>query len=172
MTAQTTDRSRAPRPVTAVGVVVFRDDRVLLVRRGRAPSRGLWAVPGGAVEAGETLAEAAEREVGEETGVVVNARGPVHAFDAISRRAEGAIEHHYVVIDLIADYVSGEPKAGDDAEDAAWVAIDEIGNLAISDETARLVRRLYGSLTTGADQCSFELPAANSRSSDPSRSKA
>ena len=172
MTSQPTDRSGAPRPVAAVGVVVFRDDRVLLVRRGRAPSRGLWAVPGGAVEAGETLAEAAEREVREETDVVVKARGPVHAFDVISRGRDGTIEHHYVVIDLLADYVAGEPKAGDDAEDAAWVGVDEIGNLAVSDETLRLVRRLYGERSGGLDQPSFALPAANSRSSDPSRSKA
>ena len=127
----------------AVGAVVFRDDRVLLVRRGRAPSRGLWAVPGGAVEAGETLAAAAEREVREETGVIVRAGGPVHAFDVISRGAGGEIEHHYVVVDLIADYVAGEPNAADDAVDAAWVRIEELGALAVSDETARLVRRLH-----------------------------
>ena len=127
----------------AVGAVVFRDDRVLLVRRGRAPSRGLWAVPGGAVEAGETLAAAAEREVREETGVIVRAGRPVHAFDVISRGAGGEIEHHYVVVDLIADYVAGEPNAADDAVDAAWVRIEELGALAVSDETARLVRRLH-----------------------------
>jgi ADP-ribose pyrophosphatase len=138
----TSARQRNERPIPAVGVVVFHDDRVLLVRRGRAPSLGLWAVPGGAVEAGETLAEAAEREVREETGVIVSAREPVHAFDAISRRADGRIEHHYVVVDLLADYVGGEPRAGDDAVEAAWVRVDEIDSRAVSEETARLVRRL------------------------------
>jgi len=143
VTAETKDRSCARRPVAAVGVVVFRGDSVLLVRRGRAPSRGLWAVPGGAVEVGETLAEAAEREVREETGVIVKAHDPVHAFDVISRRADGEVEHHYVVVDLLADYVGGEPMAGDDAAEAAWVSVEQIGALAVSEETARLVRRLH-----------------------------
>lgn len=122
--------------------MVFRDDRVLLVRRGRAPSLGLWAVPGGAVEAGETLAEAAEREVREETGVSVKARDPVHVFDVIRHGPAGEIEHHYVVIDLLADYLGGEPVAGDDAAEAAWVRCGEIGALPVSEETAKLVRRL------------------------------
>jgi 8-oxo-dGTP diphosphatase len=144
-------RESQPRttPVAAVGVVVFRDDRVLLVRRGRAPSRGLWAVPGGAVEAGETLAAAAEREVHEETGVVVKACGPVHAFDVIDRGADGEIEYHYVVVDLVADYVGGEPAAGDDAAEAAWVRVDDLGTLAVSEETVRLVRRLRAERTRG-----------------------
>lgn len=113
------------------------------MRRGRAPSRGLWAVPGGAVEEGETLAAAAEREVREETGVIVKARHPVHAFDVISRRTNGDIEHHYVVVDLLADYVSGEPAAGDDATEAAWVGVHELGTRMVNEETERLVRRLH-----------------------------
>jgi ADP-ribose pyrophosphatase len=152
-------------------VVVFRDQSVLLVRRGRAPSRGLWAVPGGSVEAGETLAAAAEREVREETGVVVKARGPVHAFDSIAHRADGMLEHHYVVVDLIADYVAGEPTASDDAVEAAWVKVDEIDALAVSDETARLVRRLR---TDCGERPTGQWPDASttsSRSSAPSRSK-
>jgi len=102
----------------------------------------LWAVPGGVVEAGETLAAAAEREVHEETGVLVKARDPVHAFDVILRGPTGEIEHHYVVIDLLADYVGGEPVAGDDATEAAWVKCEEIGALSVSEETVELVRRL------------------------------
>jgi ADP-ribose pyrophosphatase len=143
MNVTTYESQSSNRPTAAVGVVVFRDDRVLLVRRGRAPSRGVWAVPGGAVEAGETLAVAAEREVREETGVIVKARHPVHAFDVISRDVDGEIEHHYVVVDLLADYVGGEPVAADDAAEAAWVSVEQIGELAVSEETARLVRRLH-----------------------------
>jgi 8-oxo-dGTP diphosphatase len=103
----------------------------------------VWAVPGGAIEAGETLAAAAEREVREETGVVVRAGRPVHAFDVLSRGPSGEIEHHYVVVDLVAEYVGGEPVAGDDAVDAAWVRVKDFGALAVSDETAHLVRRLH-----------------------------
>ena len=79
----------------------------------------------------------------EETGVIVKAREPVHAFDAISRGADGEVEHHYVVVDLLADYVGGEPMAGDDAAEAAWVTVEQLGALAVSEETARLVRRLH-----------------------------
>ena len=77
------ERSAHGGPRVAVGVVVFRGDEVLLVLRGRAPLRGVWAVPGGSVRLGESLREAAEREVLEETGVTVRAREPVNAFDAI-----------------------------------------------------------------------------------------
>lgn len=130
--------------MAAVGVVVFRGDHVLLVRRGRAPALGLWAVPGGAVECGETLAVAAEREVREETGILVEAGNPVHAFDVISRDADGGIAYHYVVVDVLAEYVSGEPEAKDDAVEAAWVGVADLASLAVSEETARLVSRLYG----------------------------
>ena len=98
-------------PVPAVGAVVVHDGAVLMVRRARAPSRGVWAVPGGRIELGETLAEAAEREVREETGVRVRAGEPVWSFDSVVRDAGGRIAFHYVIVDLLADYVAGEPRA-------------------------------------------------------------
>jgi ADP-ribose pyrophosphatase len=129
-------------PRVAVGAVVFRGDEILLVKRGRAPSLGLWAIPGGSVELGETLRQAAEREVREETGVVIRARSIVYTFDVIERGDDGRILHHYVIVDFLADWIAGEPCAADDAVDAAWFRVTELDALPISAETLRLVRRL------------------------------
>ena len=126
-----------PRP--AVGAVVFKNDAVLLVRRGNAPSRGSWAIPGGSVRLGETLQAAAEREILEETGVVIRAGEPVFVFDTIQRDDTGRIKYHYVIVDLAADYVSGEPKAGDDAVDARWVTSLDLATLEVNPLTRRLL---------------------------------
>ena len=130
-------------PRVGVGAVVFKDDRVLLVRRGKPPANGQWAVPGGRLELGESLAEAAEREIFEETGVRIRAREPVHAFDAITRDTGGGILYHYVIVDLAADYVSGRPTAGDDALDARWVSAAELRELPVNAETRRLLAKRY-----------------------------
>ena len=109
-------------PQTAVGAIVFRDDKVLLVKRANHPGQGLWAIPGGRVKLGETLQEAAMREVKEETGVIVNPKDPVYVFDVIDRDDEGGIRFHYVIVDLLAEYLSGEPDAGTDASEARWIS--------------------------------------------------
>lgn len=122
--------------------MVFRGNDVLLVKRGRAPSLGLWAIPGGSVELGETLRQAAEREVREETSVQIRAQSIVYTFDVIERDRDGRVIHHYVIVDFLAEWIAGEPCAGDDAEDARWFPVADLGRLAISSETLRLVRRL------------------------------
>lgn len=129
-------------PILAVGTVVLRDDRILLVRRAKAPSAGLWAVPGGRVELGETLQQAAERELLEETGVVVHAEKPIYAFDAIERDAAGRVLFHYAVVDLLATYVSGQPRAMDDAAEARWMAARELEQSATSAVTVDLLRKI------------------------------
>jgi ADP-ribose pyrophosphatase len=126
-------------PQIAVGVIVIRGDKVLLVRRGQPPGEGLWAVPGGSVELGETLKEAAEREVKEETGVTVRAGGPVHAFDLIDRDDDGKNRFHYVIVDLTADYVSGNPRPGDDVHEARWVTQGELPELRVSKPTRQVL---------------------------------
>lgn len=127
-------------PRVAVGAVVFKNNRVLLVRRGQPPSEDLWAIPGGSVEIGETLQEAAEREILEETGITIRAGEPVYTFDAIERDDTGKIRFHYVIIDLGADYISGDPKAGDDALEARWVTEQEVNELHVSPPTLRLLK--------------------------------
>ena len=129
-------------PVPAVGAVVVHDGAVLLVRRGREPSRGVWAVPGGRVELGETLAEATEREVREETGVRVRAGEPIWSFDSVIRDEAGRVAFHYVIVDLRAEYVEGEPHARDDAAEARWARPEELSSLLVSKPTLELLRRI------------------------------
>jgi ADP-ribose pyrophosphatase len=131
-------------PRVAVGAVVFKDGCVLLVRRGQPPAEDLWAIPGGSVEIGETLREAAEREILEETGIQIRASKPIYTFDVIDRDAAGKIRFHYVIVDLAADYVRGEPKADDDALEARWVSAMEINSLEVSPATLKLLKKEFG----------------------------
>ena len=131
----------APRP--AVGAVVFKDDAVLLVQRGNSPSRGMWAIPGGSVHLGETLRAAAEREILEETGVVIRAGDPILVFESIDKDDCGAVRFHYVIVDLTAEYVSGEPRAGDDAADARWIREAELAWLPVNPATRRLLAEQF-----------------------------
>ncbi len=130
-------------PGVGVGAVVFNEDKVLLVKRGTPPSEGLWAIPGGRLELGETLQQAAEREILEETGVVIRAGNPVFTFDVIERNAAGEIRFHYVIVDLAAEYISGEPVPNDDAQEARWISADELSTRDVSDKTLKLLREVF-----------------------------
>ena len=130
-------------PWVAVGAIVFKDSQVLLVRRGKPPAQDLWAIPGGSVEICETLQRAAEREIFEETGITIQALEPVFTFDYIERDEFGCARFHYVIIDLAADYVSGEPRAGDDAAEARWVSSQEIATLKVSSKTRQLLKERF-----------------------------
>lgn len=125
----------------AVGAVVFKCGRVLLVQRGRPPVQGQWAIPGGNVELGETLQQAAEREILEETGIVIRAKDAIYSFDAIIKDDLGRVQFHYVIVDLAAEYISGELRPGDDATDARWVAPHELDQLNISPPTLDLLHQ-------------------------------
>jgi ADP-ribose pyrophosphatase len=131
-------------PRVAVGAVVFKDECVLLVRRGQPPAQDLWAIPGGSVVIGETLQEAAEREILEETGIQIRASKPIYTFDVIDRDAAGKVRFHYVIVDLVADYVRGEPAPGDDALEARWVSDREINGLEVSPATLKLLKTMFG----------------------------
>lgn len=125
-----------PTPVPAVGVICFRGDEVLLIRRGKAPRLGQWSIPGGRVEPGERLAKTALRELREETGVEAELLGLVDVIDGVWP------EHgrHYVLIDYAARWIAGEPVAGDDAAETAFVPIEEACARVDWDETRRVIR--------------------------------
>lgn len=129
-------------PVIAVGAVVFRDESVLLVKRAHAPSAGLWAIPGGSVELGETLQVAAERELREETGVRVRAQDPIYIFDVIEQDTDGQVCYHYVIADLMAEYIEGDPAPQSDALEARWVTARELEALPANATTVALLTKL------------------------------
>jgi ADP-ribose pyrophosphatase len=133
-------------PRVAVGGVVLHNDKVLLVLRGQAPAKGLWAIPGGGVELGETMRAAAEREIMEETGLQVKAGEIVYTFEGIQRDETGRVRYHYVIVDMLAQALDPtQPlRPSDDVNDARWFTLAEIENrnLPISDTTLNLVRQL------------------------------
>jgi 8-oxo-dGTP diphosphatase len=131
------------RPRVAVGAIVFQKDSVLLVQRGQPPAEGIWAIPGGSVLIGETLQQAAEREILEETGVVIRAAEPVYTFDVIERDEQGRVRFHYVIVDMAAEHVEGTPRAASDAADARWVSASELPRLKVSPHTRALLRERY-----------------------------
>jgi ADP-ribose pyrophosphatase len=131
-------------PRVAVGAVVFHHGRVLLVRRSNPPAQDQWAIPGGRVKLGESLRQAAEREIREETGVQVAAKDPVFTFEVIDRDSDGRIRFHYLIVDLEADFKEGQPSPGDDAADAAWISPSELDALSVSATTRRLLYERYG----------------------------
>ena len=109
-----------------VGAVVFRGDEVLIIKRGKPPFFGQWSIPGGGLEHGEALKDAARREVREETGVEIEIIGLIDVFEALPRETqEDGPLNHTLLIDFAAEWVSGEPVAGDDAAEAEFVAIEE-----------------------------------------------
>ncbi len=123
-----------------VGAIVFHEGKVLLVLRGVEPNKGLWAIPGGSLKLGETLQAGAEREILEETGVVIRAGKPILSFDSIRRDEAGRIRFHYVVIDMEAEYLSGEPRGADDAREARWFSPEELASVPVSPTTLQLLR--------------------------------
>ena len=133
-------REYPDRPVVGIGAVGIRDGKVLLIRRGVAPGRGLWAVPGGSLELGETLQQGAEREILEETGITIRAREPIYAFDFFERDPDGRIRFHFVIVDLAADYIRGDVKGADDALEARWLAPGDLDHLPVSKNTLKLLQ--------------------------------
>lgn len=130
-------------PQLGCGAIVRRDDTVLLVKRGRAPRAGEWAIPGGRVEAGERLEEAVAREVLEETGITIRVGAMVYQLEYIEHDSDGELAFHYVVLDYAAEYLSGEPRAGDDADETAWVPFHALGPMRLTDSTREALHTLF-----------------------------
>jgi len=137
-------RTYPTRPIVAVGAVVVKAGKVLLVRRGQDPSRGLWSLPGGAVKSGEGLKEAVAREVKEECGIEVSVGDVVDVLDRIYADPEGRIQYHYVIVDFLASWRRGRLKAASDISDAAWVDPGAIRRLPLTVGLAAVLRKALG----------------------------
>ena len=131
-------------PRTGCSVIVVRDGKVLLVKRGKEPFRGCWSLPGGGQEAGETLEDCARRELREETGLEAGALEFVAARDRISRNDAGAVIHHFVLSTFFARDASGEASALDDALDAGWFTLSEMKKRETTPGTIDFLRETLG----------------------------
>ena len=134
-------RDYPEQPLIGVGAVIVERGRVVVVRRGHEPLKGEWSIPGGVVEVGETLREAAAREALEETGLRVEAGEVLEVLDRIVRDAEGRVQFHYVLVDFVCRVVGGELRSGGDAEEACWIGESELGRLGIADSAAAVLRK-------------------------------
>ncbi|WP_341702661.1 NUDIX domain-containing protein [Ferrovibrio sp.] len=134
-------REYPAQPLVGLGAIVWKDGRVLMVRRGRPPGEGIWSLPGGLQQLGETVADGIRREIAEETGVEIELLGLVEVIDSVRRDAGGDIQYHFTIIDYAARWVAGEAAAGDDAAAVAWVAPDELHRLETWAETIRVVEK-------------------------------
>jgi 8-oxo-dGTP diphosphatase len=136
-----TRREYPEAPRVGVGAVVLDAGRVLLVRRGAAPSMGKWTLPGGLVELGETTVEAVCRELMEECGIAIRPCGVAGVMDRIVRDAEGRVRYHYVLVDYLAHAESDRVVAGSDAAECCWVALDRLHELEVTEGLADMIER-------------------------------
>lgn len=136
-------REYPARPIVGIGVAVLRPGpgvpEVLVVRRGKAPNLGSWALPGGAQELGETAADAARREILEECGLRL---GEVHLaanVDSIHRDPDGRVRYHYTIIDFAARWQGDEAVAGDDVSEVVWAPVDALAEYRLWSEAHRVI---------------------------------
>ncbi len=127
-------------PLVGVGAIIIDDGRVLLVKRGHPPLAGEWSIPGGVLEVGETLREAAIREAREETCLTVEPADLLGVYDRVLRDDDGRTLYHYVLIDFLCRRVGGEARAADDADEVRWFTLKEAGALALPEDTAEVIR--------------------------------
>jgi 8-oxo-dGTP diphosphatase len=131
-------------PIVAVGVIIENEGRILLIQRDREPARGLWTFPGGAVELGETVRQAAQREAREETGLEVEVGEVATVLDNLFRDEAGAVQYHYVIIDLYARVTGGQMRPGSDVSDVRWASLEEAEALPMTGKAQEMCRQILG----------------------------
>lgn len=134
-------REYPAQPIVGLGAIVWKDGRVLMVQRGKPPRAGIWSLPGGAQDLGESVADGIRREIAEETGIEIELLGLVEVIDSVQRDADGRVRYHYTIIDYVARWVSGEAVAGDDAAAVAWIDPADLQRMDLWDETIRVIEK-------------------------------
>jgi 8-oxo-dGTP diphosphatase len=130
-------------PVVGVGGVVIDGDRVLLVRRGSAPLKGEWSIPGGTLELGETSREGVKRELNEETGLVVRVGDLIEVFERIVPDENGRLKYHFVILDYLCGVEDGSAQAGSDVTHVAWAREDDLAQYSLAPIATRVICRAF-----------------------------
>jgi ADP-ribose pyrophosphatase YjhB (NUDIX family) len=133
------DRSFPHRPILAVSAAIFRTGKVLIVRRARKPALGVYTLPGGVVETGETLIDALRREVREETAMEIEPIALAGHREVIARDAQGRVERHFVILPFACRWVSGEPKLNEELDEARWLSATDLLRLKTTEGLAEIV---------------------------------
>jgi 8-oxo-dGTP diphosphatase len=136
-------REYPTRPVIGVGGAVIRDGRALLIRRGHAPLKGRWSIPGGTLEVGETIVEGIGRELAEETGIEVRVLDLIEVFERIFRDKNGKVQYHFVIVDYLCERTGGNLRAGGDVVDVAWAGEEELGRFALTEAATRVLKKAF-----------------------------
>jgi 8-oxo-dGTP diphosphatase len=139
MTGSENARSYPTRPYLAVSAAIFHDGRVLIVRRARPPANGLYTLPGGGVELGETLEQAVIREIREETALDIEPVALVGYCQAIARDDAGRVERHFVILPFAARFIGGAISLNEELAEANWLVPDELGALKTTEGLAQIV---------------------------------
>jgi len=132
--------------MVGVGAIIIEDGRVLLVKRAHPPMQAQWSIPGGVLEVGEMVREAALREAREETGLIVEPGELLGVYDRILHNAEKRVQYHYVLIDFLCRKVGGELAAASDAAEVRWFTRDELPQLRLADDTLDVIQKGFQKL--------------------------
>jgi ADP-ribose pyrophosphatase YjhB (NUDIX family) len=132
-------------PLVGVGAIIIEDSRVLLVKRAHPPLQAQWSIPGGVLEVGEMIREAAVREAREETGLIVEPADLLGVYDRVLR-AEGRVQYHYVLIDFLCRRLGGELQAADDAAEVRWFTREELPPLKLAPDTQEVIQKGFEKL--------------------------
>ncbi|HEV2395420.1 MAG TPA: NUDIX hydrolase [Candidatus Sulfotelmatobacter sp.] len=139
-------REYPERPLIGVGSIIIENERVVLVKRAHPPIQGQWSIPGGVLEVGELLRDAAIREAREETGLIVEPGELLGVFDRILRDAEKRVQYHYVLIDFLCRHVGGELRAASDAAEVRWFEREALPALNLAEDTFEVIQRGFTKL--------------------------
>jgi len=139
-------RAYPQRPFLAVSAAIVRDGKILVVRRARMPAHGLYTLPGGVVEVGETLVEAVAREVLEETGMTVEPVALAGFREAVARDAQDRVERHFVILCFAARWQAGEPVLNEELDEAHWLDPAELAGLKTTAGLAEIVATAFDRL--------------------------